>query len=110
MVIFVFRLFFVKFMETIATICQRMWKLGYYEAALLPMAFVMNSVLMADLMIDVLTDGTVSYTHLDVYKRQVLVTTTPLWRRCISMRILTLWTRYKGDWLKLSQGRLFVMT
>lgn len=58
MVIFVFRLFFVKFMETIATICQRMWKLGYYEAALLPMAFVMNSVLMADLMIDVLTDGT----------------------------------------------------
>lgn len=55
MVIFVFRLFFVKFMETIATICQRMWKLGYYEAALLPMAFVMNSVLMADLMIDVLT-------------------------------------------------------
>lgn len=49
---------FVKFMETIATICRRMWKLGYYEAALLPMAFVMNSVLMADLMIDVLTDGT----------------------------------------------------
>lgn len=58
MVIFVFRLFFVKFMETIATICRRIWKLGYYEAALLPMAFVMNSVLMADLMIDVLTDGT----------------------------------------------------
>lgn len=33
-------------------------EVGYYEAALLPMAFVMNSVLMADLMIDVLTDGT----------------------------------------------------
>ena len=31
-------------------------EVGYYEAALLPMAFVMNSVLMADLMIDVLTD------------------------------------------------------